>query len=85
MKRKWNKDSIKKCVDNYDKLKEDILVYIENCILFNKETNHYISNLWFDFKDNEIIVELCTDNFLEADSCEIYEMSLNGFIEWSVK
>ena len=85
MKRKWNIDSIKKCVNNYDKLKEDILVYIENCILFNKETRHYISNMWFDFKDNEIIVELCTDNFLEADSCETYELSLNDFIKWSVK
>ena len=83
MKRKWNKDSIKKCVNNYDKLKEDILVYIENCILFNKETGHYISNMWFDFNDNEIIVELCTDNFLEEDSCETYEISLNDFVKWS--
>ena len=83
MKRKWNKDNIKKCVNNYDKLKEDILVYIENCILFNKETGHYISNMWFDFKDNEIIVELCTDNFLEEDSCETYEISLNDFVKWS--
>lgn len=85
MKRKWNKDSIKKCVNNYDKLKEDILVYIENCILFNKETGHYISNMWFDFNDNEIIIELCTDNFLEEDNCETYEISLNDFVKWSAK